>query len=107
MDDLVGRIGAILDAGPTKIGVESTVLDMTAHPPQILRPGGTPLERPKSVLRRVKLHSVTVANEKIRVVQARSPGMKHRHYAPDAELVVVEGELNVVTKKVQELQTSI
>jgi len=44
LDDLNGRIDAILDAGPTHIGVESTVLDMTVDPPQVLRPGGTPYE---------------------------------------------------------------
>jgi L-threonylcarbamoyladenylate synthase len=103
MDDLAGRIDAILDAGPTKIGVESTVLDMTTHPPQILRPGGAPLEKLESVLGRVKLHPVAMANKKILVVQARSPGMKHKHYAPDAEVVVVEGELGAILKRVQEL----
>jgi L-threonylcarbamoyladenylate synthase len=101
MDDLAGRIDAILDAGPTKIGVESTVINMTTSLPQILRPGGTPHEKLLSVLGKVKLHPVVMANKKIRVVQARSPGMKHRHYAPDAEVVVVEGELNAIIKKVQ------
>jgi len=103
IDDLAGRIDVILDAGPTKIGVESTVIDMTASVPQILRPGGTPYEKLKSVLGEVKLHPIAVANRKVRVIRARSPGMKHRHYAPDAEMVVVEGEFNKVIGKVQEL----
>jgi L-threonylcarbamoyladenylate synthase len=103
MDDLEGRIDAILDAGPTKIGVESTVLDMTTHLPQILRPGGTPLEKLESLLGRVKIHPVAMANKKIRVIQARSPGMKHKHYAPNAEVVVVEGKHDAVTEKVQGL----
>lgn len=103
MDDLEGRIDAILDAGPTKIGVESTVLDMTTNPPQILRPGGTPYEKLLGVLGRVKLHPVALAEKKLRTVKARSPGMKHKHYAPNAEVVVVEGELNAIIKKVQEL----
>jgi len=103
IDDLAGRIDVILDAGPTKIGVESTVVDMTASIPQILRPGGTPYEKLKSVLGEVKLHPIAVANRKVRVIRARSPGMKHRHYAPDAEMVVVEGEFDKVIGKVQEL----
>jgi L-threonylcarbamoyladenylate synthase len=103
IDDLVGRIDAVLDAGPTKIGVESTVLDMTTYPPQILRPGGTPYEKLISVLGRVKLHPAALAERKIRIDKARSPGMKHKHYAPDAEVVVVEGELNAIIKRVQEL----
>ncbi|MGQ9459626.1 MAG: L-threonylcarbamoyladenylate synthase [Candidatus Bathyarchaeaceae archaeon] len=103
INDLAGRIDAILDAGPTKIGVESTVIDMTAPIPQILRPGGTSYEKLKSVLGQVELHPIAVANRRVRVARARSPGMKHRHYAPDAEMVVVEGEFNKVVERIQEL----
>lgn len=103
INDLAGRIDAILDAGPTKIGVESTVIDMTAPIPQILRPGGTPYEKLKSVLDEVKLHPIAVANRRVRVIRARSPGMKHKHYAPDAEMVVVEGEFGKVVRRIQEL----
>lgn len=103
LEDLNGRIDAILDAGPTKIGVESTVLDLTVDPPQILRPGGTPYEALKEVLGRVELHPVAVADRKIHVNKARSPGMKHRHYAPKAKMVVVEGNLRAVVEKVAEL----
>ncbi|KPV63176.1 MAG: Threonylcarbamoyl-AMP synthase [Candidatus Bathyarchaeota archaeon BA2] len=103
INDLAGRIDAILDAGPTKIGVESTVIDMTVPIPQILRPGGTPYEKLKSVLGEVELHPIAVADRRVRVIRARSPGMKHRHYAPDAEMVVVEGKFNKVVRKVQEL----
>jgi len=105
INDLAGRINVILDAGPTKIGVESTVIDMTTPIPRILRPGGTPYERLKSVLGDVELHPIVMANRKMRVVRARSPGMKHRHYAPDAEMVVVEGESAKVIKRVLELAT--
>ena len=103
INDLAGRIDAILDVGPTNIGVESTVLDLTTNPPQILRPGGVPYEKLLRVLGRVKLHPVAIADRKLHVVQTRSPGMKHKHYAPNAEVVVVEGELNAIMKKVQEL----
>jgi len=103
LEDLYGRIDAILDAGPTKIGVESTVLDLTVDPPQILRPGGTPYEVLKAALGRIELHPVAVAKKKVLVERARSPGMKHRHYAPKARLVVVEGNLAAVVRKVAEL----
>jgi len=103
LEDLYGRIDAILDAGPTKIGVESTVLDLTVDPPQILRPGGTPYEVLKAALGRVELHPVAVAEKKVLVGKARSPGMKHRHYAPKARLVVVEGDLAAIIRKVAEL----
>ncbi len=103
IEDLAGRIDAILDAGPTKIGVESTVIDMTSCPPEILRPGGTSYERLREVLSKVKLHPLVKAEKEVSIAEAVSPGMKHRHYAPEAEMVVVEGELEKVIKKVQEL----
>ena len=106
IDDLAGRIDMILDAGPTRIGVESTVVDVTSSPPQILRPGGTPYEKIKEVLGEVKLHPVAVADRPTSVAEARSPGMKHRHYAPNAQLIVVEGEIKNVIAKILEIANS-
>ena len=103
LHDLDGRIDAVLDAGPTLIGVESTVLDLTVDPPQILRPGGTPHEALKKILGRVKLHPVAVAEKELKVRKARSPGVKYKHYAPDADVIVVEGKLSAVVNKVKEL----
>jgi L-threonylcarbamoyladenylate synthase len=103
LEDLNGRIDAVLDAGPTRIGVESTVLDMTVDPPQILRPGGTPYEDLKRILGKVGLHQVAVANRELPVEKVRSPGMKHKHYAPNAEMVLVEGEASAIIGKVKEL----
>jgi L-threonylcarbamoyladenylate synthase len=103
LEDLKGRIDAVLDAGPTRIGVESTVLDMTVDPPQILRPGGTPFEVLKDVLGRVELHPAVIAEKRIHIKEARSPGLKHRHYAPKAKMIIVEGGLEAVVEKVAEL----
>jgi L-threonylcarbamoyladenylate synthase len=103
LDDLNGRIDAVLDAGPTNIGVESTVLDLTVNPPQVLRPGGTPFELLKKALGRVELNPVVTADKALPVEKARSPGVKHKHYAPDADVVVVEGEMPDVVEKVAEL----
>jgi len=103
LDDLDGRIDAILDAGPTRIGVESTVLDLTVDPPQVLRPGGTPYEELRRVLGRVELNPIAIAEKPIPVERARSPGVKHKHYAPNADMVVVEGDSDAVVSKVKEL----
>ncbi|MBS7616011.1 threonylcarbamoyl-AMP synthase [Candidatus Bathyarchaeota archaeon] len=103
LEDLNGRIDAVLDAGPTRIGVESTVLDLTVDPPQILRPGGTPYEALKKVLGKVEFHPITVAEKQVPIEEARSPGMRHRHYAPKADLIVVEGEPSAVARKILEL----
>ena len=106
LDDLNGRIDAVLDAGSTQIGVESTVLDMTVDPPQILRPGGTPYEMLRKILGRVELHPVAVADRELPVGKARSPGVKHKHYAPNADVILVEGEVSAVVDKVRELAES-
>jgi len=102
-EDLNGRINAILDSGPTNIGVESTVLDISAEPPMVLRPGGTPFEALKKVLGDVKLHPFVQAEAELPLEKIRSPGMKHKHYAPKAEVILVEGNVPAVTKKIQEL----
>ncbi|MDH5794813.1 MAG: L-threonylcarbamoyladenylate synthase [Candidatus Bathyarchaeota archaeon] len=103
--DLGGRIDVILDAGSTMVGIESTVLDLTVDPPQVLRPGGVPYEELGKILGRVELHPVAIADRRISVAQVRSPGMKHRHYAPRAQLMIVEGSLEAIIPKVQELTT--
>jgi len=103
MKDLAGRVDVILDAGDTMIGVESTVIDMTSNPPQILRPGGVTYEELRGILGRVKLHPTVLARKRMRLAKARSPGMKHKHYAPNAKVIVVEGTLSAVMEKVQGL----
>lgn len=103
LDDLGGRIDAVLDAGPTVVGVESTVLDLTVDPPQVLRPGGTPFEVLREALGGVELNPAVTAEKALWMEKVRSPGMKYKHYAPDAEVVVVEGEVNAVVAKASEL----
>jgi L-threonylcarbamoyladenylate synthase len=102
-DDLNERIDAILDGGATNIGVESTVIDVTVDPPMILRPGGTTLEELKQVLSNVKLHSFVEAMMELPLEKIRSPGMKHRHYAPKAEVILVEGAIDAIKSKIKEL----
>jgi L-threonylcarbamoyladenylate synthase len=103
LDDLGGRIDAVLDAGPTVVGVESTVLDLTVDPPQVLRPGGTPFEVLREALGGVELNPAVTAEKALWMEKVRSPGVKYKHYAPDAEVVVVEGEVNAVVAKASEL----
>jgi L-threonylcarbamoyladenylate synthase len=102
-DDLNGRIDVILDGGPTHIGVESTVLDLSVDPPQVLRPGGVPFETLTEALGDVRLHSFATAEQEVAVGEARSPGMRHKHYAPKARLVLVEGSVPAVAEKVKSL----
>ncbi len=105
LDDLSGRIDAILDGGPTRIGVESTVLDMSVDPPVLLRPGGNSLENLRKAVGEVKLHPFITAEAELPAEKARSPGMRHKHYAPKAQVVVVEGVVPAVMAKTKELTT--
>lgn len=103
MKYLNGRIDVILDGGATNIGVESTVVDLSVDPPMVLRPGGTPFEALKQVFSEICLHPFVEAEAEIPVEKARSPGMRHKHYAPKAEVILVEGDVPAVVAKVKEL----
>lgn len=103
IEDLSGRIEVLLDGGEIGYGVESTVLDLTADPPAVLRPGPVAVEELRDIVGEVEVHPIAKAEVPIEVAIARSPGMKYRHYAPTAEVVVVEGPLEAVTVKIQEL----
>ncbi len=94
-DDMHGRIPLILDGGPCRVGLESTVLEMSGDAPAIVRPGGITLEMLKAVL-----PDVHVAETAMRALKtgetAVSPGMRHTHYAPKGELTLVEGTAEAV-----------
>ena len=83
IEDLSGRIDLILDGGPTNIGIESTVLDVTADPPVILRPGWITERKLTSLIGPV---ARAATDEELR----RSPGTRHRHYSPRARVVLIE-----------------
>jgi L-threonylcarbamoyladenylate synthase len=105
-EDLNGRIDAIIDGGAANIGVESTVVDLSNDPPMLLRPGGTPFEALKKVLTNLQLHPFVLAMHELTPEKVRSPGMKHKHYAPNAEVILVEGSLDSVVRKIRELAES-
>jgi tRNA threonylcarbamoyl adenosine modification protein (Sua5/YciO/YrdC/YwlC family) len=93
-EDMDGKIEMILDGGAVDIGVESTILDMTVTPPMILRPGAITREMLEKVVGEVAVDKTILdANSK---TPPKAPGMKYRHYAPKAELSIVEGELTQV-----------
>lgn len=86
--DLDGRIDALVDGGPTSVGVESTVIDITVTPPQILRAGGVTREDIEAVLGPVDLYRPVLTSTPPEAL--RSPGAGIRHYAPRARLVLVD-----------------
>jgi L-threonylcarbamoyladenylate synthase len=102
-EDLNGKIDAILDGGPTSVGVESTVLDLSVDPPVLLRPGGTSYEAIKTVLPNVLLHPSVTSEQDVAINCARSPGMLHKHYAPNAKMMLVEGPIQATITKITAL----
>lgn len=89
--DLEGKIDMILDGGNVDIGLESTILDMTVTPPTILRPGAVTLDMLEEVLGDVSIDQTLLGNESS--TPPKAPGMKYRHYAPQAKLTIVEGNI--------------
>ena len=92
LDDLKGAIPLILDGGNCDIGVESTVVSLTEENPVILRPGIISLERIREIFPTTEYSSVVFA-EVGEEEKAVSPGMKYKHYAPRAEVIVVKSTL--------------
>ena len=91
LQDMDGKIDAILDGGPCAVGVESTIVDLTGETPRLLRPGGITLEQLESVLGHVTVDAAVTEQLK-EGERPRAPGMKYRHYAPKAPVTVVTGE---------------
>ncbi len=98
VDDLLGRVDAIIISGDCRVGIESTVVDMTVPNPVILRPGiVTPEEIShalgKQVLVAESMHSVTL-----------SPGMKYTHYAPKAKMLILQGSKENIDKEISRIK---
>ena len=89
-NDHDGKIDAIVDGGPCRVGVESTIVDLTEERPRLLRPGGITPEQLLAVLGDLVVDKAVtdeVANDAV----VKAPGMKYRHYAPQSEVVIVSG----------------
>jgi L-threonylcarbamoyladenylate synthase len=92
LEDLDGRIDAVLDAGPTEVGVESTVLDLRGPTPVLLRPGGVSRQALEGVLGEALLEREDAGE----AGPLPSPGLLERHYSPRAEVRLFTGEPNAV-----------
>ena len=90
LHDHEGRIDAVVDGGSCRVGVESTIVDLTERPARLLRPGGITPEQLISVLGELTVdEAVTAEIDPKKVV--RAPGMKYLHYAPQAPVVIISG----------------
>lgn len=101
LQDLNGRVSAVVDGGPCGVGLESTVITLCGDRPRILRPGGVTTEQIRDVLGSVDIdravtHKVE-AGERV-----ASPGMKYKHYAPKAHVTILNGPLDKMAAYVNE-----
>ena len=97
MDDLNGKIAGVLDGGATGVGVESTVIDCTESVPVILRPGGVTKEQLEAVIGEVRVDPALTDE----AAKPKAPGMKYRHYAPNAPLYMVSGTREFLQRLVE------
>ena len=102
MEDLDGRIPMVIDGGPVKIGLESTIVDMSGDKPLILRPGFITKEELEKVIPGIEFDPAVIARVKNENIIAKAPGMKYRHYAPKGELTIYEGDAELVIKTINE-----
>ena len=93
MDDMRGRIEAVLDGGECNFGVESTVVTLATEVPRLLRPGAVTPEELREVLGSLAIDEAVMGQLK-EGVQAASPGMKYKHYSPKAEVTILKGSLS-------------
>ena len=101
-EDLAGKISMILDGGAVGIGIESTIIDLSEEVPMILRPGYITKEMLEDVLgQEVRIDPGIIASTSNK--KPKAPGMKYKHYAPKADLVLVEGKEAAVVAKINEL----
>lgn len=99
-EDMNGRIPVILDGGPVQIGLESTIVDLTEAHPVILRPGYITLSMIREVVGEAEVDRGLIAEDSD--IRPKAPGMKYRHYAPRAELQIVEGPVERVISYINE-----
>lgn len=85
-----GKIPLIVDGGPCRVGVESTIIDLTENPPRLLRPGGITPEQLTEVLGQITVDKAVIAQIDHDAV-VKAPGMKYRHYAPQCQVLIVSG----------------
>ena len=99
MEDLEGRIAMVLDSGAVGIGIESTIIDLTEDVPMVLRPGYITPEMLSEVLgEEVIIDPGIVAADD--TTKPKAPGMKYKHYAPKADMIIIDGEKEKVLEKI-------
>ena len=99
IDDMDGLIDMIIDGGMVGMGLESTIIDVTVTPPMILRPGFITYEMIKEVIGKVDVDKA-IFSRPVDGLKPKAPGMKYRHYAPEADYKIFRGDAGKVAEKI-------
>ncbi|MFZ5968875.1 MAG: L-threonylcarbamoyladenylate synthase [Bacillota bacterium] len=99
IEDLMNRVDVIIRGGSCDVGVESTVLDLSGKRPVILRPGGVTREQIEGIIGEIEVDKGIEANKDENIVP-KSPGMKYTHYAPKAKVIIIDGAVENVIRKI-------
>jgi L-threonylcarbamoyladenylate synthase len=102
VEDLDGKVDYILGGSRSDIGVESTIVDCTVVPPVVLRPGGITLEMLREVDSRIEIDKA-IMQKPTENLKPKAPGMKYRHYAPNAKVTIISGERKKTVEKIREM----
>ncbi len=102
IEDLDGRVEGILGGSCSEIGVESTIVDCTVDPPCVLRPGGVTLEELREVEDDIYMDKA-IMQKPSKDLKPKAPGMKYRHYAPKAQVKIIEGNVEQTVAKINEM----
>lgn len=102
IEDLEGKVDCIIGGEKSNIGVESTIVDCTLDPPMVLRPGGITLEMLKEVDSRIEIDKA-IMQKPNKDLKPKAPGMKYRHYAPNAKVTIISGDRKKTIEKIKEM----
>ena len=102
IEDLEGKVDCILGGTQSDIGVESTIVDCTVVPPMVLRPGGITLEMLREVDPKIEIDKAIMRKPKENL-KPKAPGMKYKHYAPNAKVTIISGERKKTVEKMKEM----
>lgn len=102
IEDLMGRVDYIVGGDECEFGLESTVVDCTSDPICILRPGAITIDMLKKVDENAYIDPA-ILHKETNDFKPKAPGMKYRHYAPNAPLQIIEGELDKTIEKINEI----
>lgn len=101
IEDLTGRVDYIIGGQKSEVGLESTIVDCTVYPPIVLRPGGITLEMLREVDKNIVIDKGLLNNSE--EFKPKAPGMKYRHYAPNAKLKIIRGNKEKTIEKINKM----